>query len=89
MKKLKYSDKVNAGAVATCHDTALSGWAIYDIDYDINDSVIAGYVTDSKTYPARRYKIQYSSGHCAAPYFRAYGRRLYLDVFMKTNRVNS
>ena len=86
MKQSKYADLVNAGAVATRGDTAFSGWAIYAIEYGINDYVIAGYVTDTKTYPARKYKITYSSGHCASPYFRAYGQRMYLDTFMKTGR---
>ena len=84
MKKLKYSEYVKAGAVATCADSAFSGWAIYGMEYGINDYVVAGYVTDSKTYPARKYNVYYSSGHCASPYFRAYGRRMYLDVFVKT-----
>ena len=84
MKQLKYSEYVKAGAVATCADTAFSGWAVYGYEYGINDYVIAGYVTDSKTYPARRYKLQYAA---RSSYFRAYGRRMYLDVFMKTGRA--
>ena len=84
MKKSKYDDLVRAGAVATCGETQSSGWSIYAIEHGIDDYVIAGYVTSRTTYPARKYKVYYSSGHCASPYFRAYGRRMYLDVFVKT-----
>ena len=85
MKKSKYADLLGSGAVAVAGDTAFSGWAVYGFEFGIDDYVIAGYVTDDKKHHLRRYKIQFSTGKNSRQFFRAYGRRLYLDNFLRVH----
>lgn len=83
MRKSKYQDLLDKGFLAVRGDTQSSGWAIYGYEYGIDDYVIAGYITSRGRENPRRYKVYYSSGHCASPYFRAYGQYMWLDTFIK------
>ena len=85
MKKSKYDNFFRSGAVAVAGDSAFSGWAVYGFEYGINDYVIAGYVTADKKHHLRRYKIQSSAGKDSRQYFRAYGRRLYINNFFRVH----
>ena len=80
MKKSKYDALLVSGACFASFDTIQSGWLIYDINEDFT---ISGYTASGKDHFPRKYKIQYSSGKNSRPFFRAYGRRLYLDNFYR------
>lgn len=80
MRKHKYHQEMQAPEIFAYCESAFSAWIIYDVN---EDRAIMGYSSMSKTDPARSYKINYTTASESRPYVRAYGRRLYLDNFMR------
>lgn len=75
MKKAEYQP------IASKQMTQDGGIAIYDIEYGCDDHVIAGWVSGDTQDTPRKYKVYYTISGRA--YFRRYGRREYIDEYMR------
>lgn len=58
--------------------------ALYDIEFAIDNRVLAGPVTDTEQRPPRWYPLRYDEN--GDPYFKRLGNREYLSDFMRCNK---
>ena len=63
--------------------TATVSCVILDIEYGINDKVIASWMIDGKLERVTKNTIHYGGNYAGGDYFIKYGQRMYLNSFIR------